>query len=72
MLVQAAQNPFDGVWKVDLAESKPSTKIYAYYICCKTTHIVAPPVIPLSISGRMAETRRSSESRATTLSVSRW
>jgi hypothetical protein len=33
MLVQAmAQSPFEGVWKVDLAESESSTKIYAYLL----------------------------------------
>src|SRR5580700_10101812 len=33
MLVPAmAQSPFDGVWKVDLAESPSSTKIYSYLL----------------------------------------
>jgi hypothetical protein len=35
MLVQAiamAQSPFEGVWKVDLAESESSTKLYAYLL----------------------------------------
>jgi hypothetical protein len=35
MLVQAmamAQNPIDGVWKIDLTESESSTKIYEYLL----------------------------------------
>jgi hypothetical protein len=33
MLIQAmAQSPFDGVWKIDLAESQGSTNVYAYLL----------------------------------------
>jgi uncharacterized protein YqgV (UPF0045/DUF77 family) len=53
MLVQAAQNPFDGVWKVDLAESKPSTKIYAYLLQDNTYRCTTcDPALHIRADGR--------------------
>ena len=54
LLVQAMpQSPFNGVWKVDLAESQSSTKTYAYLLQDNTYRCTTCyPLLDIKADGR--------------------